>query len=154
MPLLEQWLAFFQAHQTFYLLTCCKKDYPQNWVLDMGDVLWVLRKGSVKSCLKLFITLWVQRALLSYRHRRKLQHTMMLHVVWVLKPAGAMCRLEMHALVYFLVLVKNLWNLWTCKELNSCKSRNLKNLLGHYTLPHWGLWCTLNRSAIRPLRMQ
>lgn len=30
MPLLEQWLEFFEAHQTFYLLTCCKKDYPQN----------------------------------------------------------------------------------------------------------------------------
>lgn len=44
-------------------------------MLDLDDVFQVFRKGSVKSCLKLFIIPGVWRGVLSYRHRRKLKHT-------------------------------------------------------------------------------
>lgn len=99
-------------------------------MLDLDDVLGVLRKGSVKSCLKLFIALWVWHAVLSYRHRRKLKHTM----VFSCTPSAYASRCYVQ-------------NSDACTGLLSCYSKELgtvellqikklKNLLGQYSLPH------------------
>lgn len=99
----------------------------------------------MKSCLKLFIALWVWHAVLSQRHRRKLNHT----IIFSCSVGGYASRCYVQTS-------------GACTSLLSCYSKELgivellqikklKGLLGHYLLPDLELQ---NRSTVRPLRMQ
>lgn len=99
-------------------------------MLDLDYMLRVLRRGSVKSCLKLFIALWVLCAVLSYRRRRKLKHTVIFS-----------CTVSAFANKCYAQTSDPCTPLLSCysKELRTVELlqiMKLKNLLGHYLLPH------------------